>query len=118
MDLGVGVGALQEFYNPLGVTLLGTVTDNDCGLDTMCMMLPGVQTFERRLEIRARLSDYVLRRMQTSRLRDLMVATCELNKEEVDLARGILPNHSGAHSSDSHSAGSASSAMNPRAWTQ
>ena len=100
MDLGVGVGALQEFYNPLGVTLLGTVTDNDCGLDTMCMMLPGVQTFERRLEIRARLSDYVLRRMQTSRLRDLMVATCELNKEEVDLARGILPNHSGAHSSE------------------
>ena len=38
-NLDDGGSPIQKFYNLLGMLLLGTVTDNDCGVDTMCMIL-------------------------------------------------------------------------------
>jgi len=87
MDLGIGITPMQQFYNPLGLTLLGTVTDNDCGLDVMCMMLQIPQTAMVRGQLRAELSDYLLYRIETSWMQDLMAATCEIRQEDVLLAR-------------------------------
>ena len=87
MDLGRGEGPLQEFYNRLGLALLGTVTDDDCGVDTMCLMLQLPQTAEKRQELRIDLSDYLLERLESPWMQDLMVATCELSHKEVKQAR-------------------------------
>ena len=64
MDLGVGACPIQTFYNQHGMVLLGTVTDNDCGLDVMFMMLQLPQTAESRAALRIDLSDYLLERLE------------------------------------------------------
>ena len=87
MDLGQGEGPLQEFYNRLGLVLFGTVTDNDCGVDTMCQMMQLPQTAEKRQELRNDMSEFLLERLETRWMHDLMVATCELDHEEVKQAR-------------------------------
>jgi hypothetical protein len=92
-DMGQGVGPMQTFYNPLGMVLLGTVVDNDCGLDTMCMMLQMPQTAEHRDLLRIGVSDYLLRHLDTPWMHELMVALCELSGEDLNKARscGLLP---------------------------
>ena len=44
--------SITQFYDELGVTLVGTVMDGDCGLDLSCMMLGLPQTFENRQALR------------------------------------------------------------------
>ena len=89
MDLRQGEceGPLQEFYNRLGLVLFGTVTDNDCGVDTMCQMLQLPQTPAKRQELRSDMSEYLLERLESPWMQDLMVATCELDHKEVQQAR-------------------------------
>ena len=38
-SLGASENALEQFYQSMGVVLLGTVVDGDCGIDVMCNML-------------------------------------------------------------------------------
>ena len=78
---------MQAFYNPLGRVLMGTVTDNDCGLDVMCMMLQIPQTAEMRASLRIELNDYLLGRLETPWMHDLMAVTCEVDAADVALAR-------------------------------
>ena len=44
--------SITQVYDELGVTLVGTVMDGDCGLDLSCMMLSLPQTFENRQALR------------------------------------------------------------------
>ena len=55
-ELGKCKSPVGEFYNKLGMWCLGTVTDNDCGPDTMCQMLDLPQTFAERVALREELS--------------------------------------------------------------
>ena len=68
---------IQAFYNPLGMVLLGTVTDNDCGLDTMCMTLQLPQNEEQPTTLRGELSDYLLDRLEQPCMHGFMAAVCE-----------------------------------------
>ena len=43
---------IEGFYSTLGVAVLGTVMDGDCGIDVMCQMLSLPQTFQQRLALR------------------------------------------------------------------
>jgi hypothetical protein len=43
---------IVSFYTRLGVAVLGTVMDGDCGVDTMCGMLQRPQTYDARANIR------------------------------------------------------------------
>lgn len=51
-DLACDGMSFQAFYQRLGVILLGTVVDGDCGLDVCCQMLSLPQTFENRVALR------------------------------------------------------------------
>ena len=92
MDLGVGSNPMQEFYNRLGLVLLGTLTNNDCGLDVMCMMMQEPQTAGARDALRIELSDYLLDRLRKPWMMDMMAAMCEVDAADVALARkcGLL----------------------------
>ena len=78
---------VEEFYNHLGMWCLGTVTDNDCGPDTMCQMLDLPQTFEQRLALREELCQYLLAHVQQPWMHDLMLTCVELDEETVVEAR-------------------------------
>ena len=67
--------------------LFGTVTDNDCGVDTMCQMLQLPQTAEKRQELRSDMSEYLLELLESPWMQDSMVATCDVDHEEVKQAR-------------------------------
>ena len=53
--------SIQAFYGRLGVVLLGTVMDGDCGIDTACMMLGLPQNFGERCK-RREVADYLRER--------------------------------------------------------
>ena len=54
--------SIQAFYGRLGVVLLGTVVDGDCGIDAACRMLGLPQTASRRDEFRREIAEYLLER--------------------------------------------------------
>ena len=91
-DLGDAANPMQAFYSRLGMVLLGTIVDNDCGLDVMCMMLQLPQTSEQRGELRIGISDYLLERIEYPWMHDLMTALCELDADDVRSSRncGLL----------------------------
>ena len=68
---------LEGFYSRLGIALLGTVTDGDCAIDTMCIMLGLPQTQEQRNALRDELFMYIVTRAHDRRLHDILVACCE-----------------------------------------
>ena len=51
-DKRIGGTSIQAFYHRLGVVVLGTVVDGDCGLDLACMMIGLPQTCENRSALR------------------------------------------------------------------
>jgi hypothetical protein len=50
-----GASGMQGYYNVLGMVLLGTVVDGDCGLDVACQMLGLPQLREARKTLRQEL---------------------------------------------------------------
>ena len=50
--LDAAATGLEQFYQPEGVVLLGTVVDGDCGIDVMCNMLHSEQSKEARRRLR------------------------------------------------------------------
>ena len=79
--------SIQAFYGRLGVVLLGTVMDGDCGVDTACMMLGLAQTVENRQALRTEVAAYISDRYDVPWLHDLLVVTAELNIEDVEQFR-------------------------------
>jgi galactokinase/mevalonate kinase-like predicted kinase len=57
-DVAAGGSDIVPFYRRIGVAVLGTVIDADCGIDTMRAMLRRPQTVDARKEIREELHDY------------------------------------------------------------
>ena len=64
---------------------LPTVCDGDCGVDVMSMMLGLPQSFDTRKQLRIDVSDYLLERMQEPWMLDLLVASQELDGDDVAL---------------------------------
>ena len=56
MDIGVPVADsgsdIVSYYGKLGRAILGTVTNGDCGIDVMCLMVGEEETAENRARIR------------------------------------------------------------------
>jgi len=90
--LGAAIGSIETFYIRLGMVVVGTVTDNDCGIDLMCMMLNAPQNAQERRALREEISDYLLQRLETPWMHDLMVACQEMDAATLDSARscGLL----------------------------
>ena len=74
---------LQGFYNNIGVAVLGTVMDGDCGIDVACQMLGLPQTIEQRAAVREEVSDYLLARVQKPWMQELMGALQEVDADDV-----------------------------------
>ena len=71
--------SMQAFYGRLGVVLLGTVADGDCGLDVACMMLGIPQTADNLNALRREVSEYLCERFDTPWMHRLLLVMCELN---------------------------------------
>ena len=78
---------IEGFYSALGVAVLGTVMDGDCGIDVACQMLSLPQTASRRAALREEISDYLIARVQEPWMQDLMAALQEINTDDVKLSR-------------------------------
>ena len=81
LDGNEGGPGLQGFYSSKGLAVLGTVMDGDCGIDVACQMLGLPQTLAQRAVLREEISDYLLARLSTPWMQELMGTL-----QEVDLA--------------------------------
>ena len=79
--------AFSAFYKGLGAHYLSTVCDGDCGLDVMCLMEGLDRTHMERNRLRAEISDYLIDRLHLDWMIDILMATCELDPDDVKLAR-------------------------------
>ena len=82
MACGVDGGSpasIQGFYARLGLAVLGTVADGDCGLDVCCQMLDLRQTLAKREALRAELSDYLTDRVDRQWMQQVMAACQEIS---------------------------------------
>ena len=77
----------QAFYESRGIVLLGSVVDGDCGVDVMNMMLDKPQSLENRTQLRIELSDYLMDRVGSHWMQNLMVLCEELDPDLVKLSR-------------------------------
>ena len=80
---------LEAFYARLGVVVLGTVCDGDCGVDVMCQMLGLPQDAATRKHVRQEVGDYLLQRVNQEWMQNMMVACGELAAEDVDRFRSV-----------------------------
>ena len=80
----------EGFYNKLGLAVLPSVCDGDCGADVMTMMLGIPQSFEARKQLRVEISDYLLDRAGELWMLELLVAAQELEQKDVELCRSRL----------------------------
>ena len=93
VEEGAAVAASDEgaqimmFYSRLGVTVLGTVTDGDCGIDLMCLMGGLEQNLSSRIALREQLSDFLLKHLTDPWMLDIM-AVCQ---ETVSYTHLTLP---------------------------
>ena len=76
------------FYSRLGVTVLGTVTDGDCGIDLMCLMGGLEQNLASRIALREQLSDFLLKHLTDPWMLDIMAVCQEIKAEELAIYRG------------------------------
>ena len=82
-----GICGFEAFYASIGLSVLGTVMDGDCGLDVMCMMLGLTQSLAAREALRIELSDYLISRAGELWMQELMAALQELEWSDVTLSR-------------------------------
>ena len=72
---------MQGYYSRRGVAALGTVMVGDCGIGVACQMLGLPQTLAQRAVLREEISDYLIARLKTHWMQELMGTL-----QEVDLA--------------------------------
>ena len=73
----------DAFYASLGVAVIATVADGDCGLDVMCLMLGQPQSLACRTALRIEISDYLILRIGEPWMQELMVALQEIEGEDL-----------------------------------
>ena len=76
-----GGSCLQCYYSSRGLAVLGTVMDGDCGIDVACQMLGLPQTPAQRAALRKEISDYLLARVKTPWMQEVMGT---LQKVDID----------------------------------
>ena len=64
---------MESFYARLGIVILGTVMNGDCGIDTACMMVSLPRTVEHRNALRQEMADYLLDRAEQPWMHTLLV---------------------------------------------
>ena len=86
IDVALDVGAedsMCAFYQKLGVILVETICDGDCGPDTACVMLALPRTLANRTALRNEVATYLLDRRDAPWMHDLLVALQELDAATV-----------------------------------
>ena len=78
-----GGPGLEGYYSSRGLVLLGTVMDGDCGIDVACQMLGLPQTFAQRAALREDISDYLLARVKTPWMQEVMGSLQEVDLDDV-----------------------------------
>ena len=79
-----GGPSLQGYYSSRGVAVLGTVMDGDCGIDVACQMLGLPQTPAQRAALREEISDYLLARLKTPWMQEIMGTLHEVDIADVE----------------------------------
>ena len=79
-----GGPGLQGYYSRMGIAVLGTVMDGDCGIDVACQMLGLSQTPAQRAALREEISDYLLARLKTPWMQELMGTLQEVDIADVE----------------------------------
>ena len=79
--------AFAAFYLAVGVHDLPTVTDGDCGLDVMCLMMGVERNQPEHTPLRGELGDYLMDCMHDAWMIDILRLASETNPENVKLAR-------------------------------
>ena len=82
-----GATEFERLYQSLGVVVIGSVVDGDCGLDVMTMMLSLPRTLEARTKLRTDISDYLTERVEVPWMHDIMICCGELNPKDVEPLR-------------------------------
>ena len=86
-ELKLEESEFASFYRALGVHYWLTISDGDCGIDVMCMILGLERNIEQRTQLREELSDYLIERMDELWMIDILASSQELDAEEVTRAR-------------------------------
>ena len=79
--------SISAFYSRLGVVLLSTVMDGDCGLDVACKMLGLPTNASCRDELRREIAEYLLERHECPWMHQLLAVCEELPMEDVERIR-------------------------------
>ena len=79
--------SIEAFYGRLGVVLIETTMDGNCGLDLACQMLGLPTKPSCRDELRQEIADYLLKWHEYSWMYELLAACDELPKELVERIR-------------------------------
>ena len=86
-DISEDAMRFDVMYAEMGVGILPTVLDGDCGMDVMTDMLGIDQTVESRNALRRELSDYLFDRIAEPWMHDIMAACQELEWDDVHALR-------------------------------
>ena len=78
-----GGPCLQGYYSSRGLAVLGTVMDGDCGIDVACQMLGLPQTLAQRAALREEINDYLLARVSTPWMQEVMGTLQEVDLDDV-----------------------------------
>ena len=81
--------SFESLYASHGVAIAPVVTNGDCGLDTMTLVLGIPQSTQARTDLRIELSDCLLARGGDHWMYDIMVACQELDAEELLLCTSV-----------------------------
>ena len=86
LDGATGAG-IQGYYNQLGMVVMGTAVDGNCGIDVMCQMKGLPANIDNFKQLRIELCDFIISNASEPWVHDLMVATGELTQDELDSFR-------------------------------
>ena len=79
---------ITNFYSRLGVTVLGTVTNGDCGMEVVCMMAGLGHDEDSRTVLRSQLSDFLLEHLAEPWMQNIMAVCQEIKQEDLETYRG------------------------------
>ena len=74
---------MQGYYSSRGLAVLGTIMDGDCGIGVACQMLGLPQTSAQRAALREDISDYLLARVNTPWMQEVMGSLQEVDLDDV-----------------------------------
>ena len=75
--------SISAYYSRLGVMLLGTVSDGNCGIDVMCQMEQVEPSDKAMRGLRTDLSDYLIERAGATWMHELLISLQEMRVEDL-----------------------------------